>query len=63
MGELEHALGRRYRAFEYTGAADAEYVVVVMGAIGSVFRSVVEEEIRKSNVCVLFSLRRLWACV
>lgn len=53
MGELEQALGHRYHAFEYTGAADAEHLVVVMGAIGSVFRSVVEEEIRKSKVCEL----------
>lgn len=27
--------GRRYHCYEYTGAADAETVVVILGAAGS----------------------------
>ncbi|KNC98476.1 siroheme synthase domain-containing protein [Spizellomyces punctatus DAOM BR117] len=31
MNKLEHAFGRRYKLFEYSGAPDAETVVVTMG--------------------------------
>jgi pyruvate/2-oxoacid:ferredoxin oxidoreductase alpha subunit len=50
FGDLERALGKRYRAFEYHGAADAQFVVVTIGGIGDVFRHAADEINRTGKV-------------
>lgn len=65
FAELETTLGKRYRAFEYHGAADAEFVVVAMGAIGDVFRHAADEinRARKVRILIQRSARRSFITV
>lgn len=50
MADLEHTLGKRYRPFEYTGASDADYVIVTMGVVGPVFADIARELNRAGKV-------------
>ncbi|MBN1394894.1 MAG: pyruvate:ferredoxin (flavodoxin) oxidoreductase [Pirellulales bacterium] len=49
MDKFAKQVGRRYRLFDYIGAADAEWVIVIMGSGGGVVEETVEHLVGKGE--------------